>query len=81
MEHIELYTAEWCGPCEIMKQRGTAIALTKRLKIKTIDVDEHPEKAQERDVKSIPTLLVVNDEEVTHRFVGIVTKAKLRKEI
>ena len=81
MEHMEIYTAEWCGTCDIMKTRAAHVALIKRMKLKTINVDENPERAAEMNVKSIPTLLVVSDDEATHRFIGVVGEKELRREI
>jgi thioredoxin 1 len=54
MVSIKLFTAEWCGPCHMLK----SILDQKGLKVDTIDVDDEQELIKEFGVKSVPTLLI-----------------------
>ena len=66
------FYADWCGPCktqdpilEELKEQWTDIEFEK------IDVDEKQEIANEYQVRSLPTLIVENDDGVVERFVGV----------
>ncbi len=54
MVSIKLFTAEWCGPCHMLKN----MLEQKSLKVDMIDVDDEPELLKEFGVKSVPTLLI-----------------------
>jgi thioredoxin 1 len=67
------FYADWCGPCktqdpileEIEEDRDGDVEFEK------IDVDEEQDIANEYQVRSIPTLVIENDEGVVERFVGV----------
>ena len=66
------FYADWCGPCktqdpilEELEEQWTDIEFEK------IDVDEKQEIANEYQVRSLPTLIVENDDGVVERFVGV----------
>ncbi len=70
------FYADWCGPCktqdtileEIEGERGDEFVLEK------VNVDEEQELANEYQVRSLPTLIVENDEGVVERFIGVTQK-------
>jgi len=51
---MKLVTAEWCGPCSMLKN----ILDVKGLKVEIVDVDESPDFIKEHDIKSVPTLVL-----------------------
>jgi thioredoxin 1 len=67
------FYADWCGPCkqqdsildEIVAEWGDDLELEK------VDVDEKQDVANEYQVRSLPTLVVENEEGVVDRFVGV----------
>lgn len=67
------FYADWCGPCktqdpileEIEADLGDAFELQK------VNVDEEQDVANQYQVRSLPTLIVENDEGVVDRFVGV----------
>ncbi|EMA61427.1 MULTISPECIES: thioredoxin family protein [Halorubrum] len=67
------FHADWCGPCktqdpileEIQEDLGDAFELQK------VNVDEEQDVANQYQVRSLPTLIVENDEGVVDRFVGV----------
>ena len=66
------FYADWCGPCktqdpilEELEEQWTDVGFEK------IDVDEKQEIANEYQVRSLPTLIVENDDGVIERFVGV----------
>ena len=67
------FYADWCGPCktqdpileEMEEDWGERVTFEK------IDVDENQDIANEYQVRSIPTIVVENDDGVVERFVGV----------
>ena len=51
---MKLVTAEWCGPCSMLKN----MLDVKGLEVEMVDVDESPEFIKEHDIKSVPTLVL-----------------------
>ena len=58
------FTASWCGPCQLMKQKTWPSPIVQealaRFDFHTIDVDAEKEVAQSWSVRSMPTYLVVD---------------------
>jgi thioredoxin 1 len=73
------FHADWCGPCktqdpildEMEEDWGDSVEFQK------IDVDENQEVANEYQVRSIPTIVVENDDGVVERFVGVTQREDL----
>ena len=73
------FHADWCGPCktqdpileELSEEWGDRFELVK------VDVDEQQDVANEYQVRSLPTLIVENDEGIVDRFVGVTQKEDL----
>ena len=67
------FRADWCGPCktqdpileELEEDWGD------RFELEKVDVDEQQDVANEYQVRSLPTLVVENEEGVVDRFVGV----------
>jgi thioredoxin 1 len=77
------FHADWCGPCktqdpileEIEADRDGGVEFEK------IDVDEEQEIANEYQVRSIPTLVVENDEGVVERFIGVTQREEIESAL
>ena len=66
------FYADWCGPCktqdpilEDLEEDWGDVEFEK------INVDEEQDVANEYQVRSLPTLIVENDDGVVERFVGV----------
>ena len=78
MKTIFYFTADWCGPCR--KTRPIVEELNKDLSlvnIKIIDVDSEMELAKQFEIKSVPTFVVIKDNNEIKRVVGTQTKSSL----
>lgn len=67
------FTAEWCGPCQMLKPilervKGT---LGDKVKIVTVDIDKDAVTAAQCMVQSVPTLILFKDSEQVWRESGI----------
>jgi len=75
---IEKYGAKWCAPCK--QQRAILERVSDYTKVPYVDIDveEHPEKAMEIGITSIPVTVIYDDRgKVIKKLVGIVSEDKL----
>jgi thioredoxin 1 len=77
------FWAEWCPPCQVMAPmlRSLAADYDGRLRVITINSDEHPGLARRFDLVSVPTLLVFVDGEPRARFVGARGRSRLLQDM
>jgi thioredoxin 1 len=78
------FWAEWCGPCRMIAPALEELAegaLSGKVKVVKLNVDENPKTAAKYNVMSIPTLMVFKNGEMASRQVGAAPKAKLEQWI
>ncbi len=82
MKVLDFY-ADWCGPCQMMKPILEEVEKEHpEVEFEAINVDENQELAEKYGVMSIPTLIVVDDEDkIRETLVGMKTKADIEKAI
>jgi len=82
MKMILYFTADWCNPC---KQTRPIVEELNREQIMAkffiIDVDLEIEMAQDFEIKSVPTFVVIKDNKEIHRVTGAKTKQQLEELI
>lgn len=72
------FWASWCGPCKMLLPVIEELAEeVQDKKICKINVDEQPELADQFNVMSIPTLLVIKNGEVVSSSVGVKSKTEI----
>lgn len=70
------FYAEWCGPCKLL----TKILKENNIEHTAIDIDTEDGAiaADEYNIKSVPTLIMLNDEsKEIKRHIGSITKNQL----
>ena len=75
MKKIVRFTATWCGPCKMLAK--TLEDVKTEVPIEVIDIDAQPEIAAEFGIRSVPTLVMMEDNMATKRLVGNKTKQEL----
>ena len=73
------FWASWCGPCRMVDE--IAEESPAGVKVCKVNVDEQPELAQQFQVMSIPTLLVMKDGKPVASSVGARPKQFIVKMI
>ena len=73
--------ADWCGPCQMMEPTVDALARETDAAVAKIDVDAHPELAQQLGARGVPTFLVYANGEAVDRFVGAQDRNTLESAI
>ncbi len=77
MKRILRFTASWCGPCQGLAMNLETSGLD--LPIEVIDIDVHPDVAQEYGVRSVPTLVMLDENIEIKRLIGSRTVNQLQE--
>ncbi|MBI5371850.1 MAG: thioredoxin [Sphingobacteriales bacterium] len=77
------FTAQWCGPCRMMKPILEQLhqRMGEKLRIIKIDIDQSPAAAQAFNVQSVPTLLLFQEGKQLWRQSGVLQAGQLEKII
>ena len=72
------FWASWCGPCKSLSPVIDEIAKEHpEIKVCKVNIDEEQELAEQFNIMSIPTLLIVKDSKVVNQSVGLKTKNQI----
>jgi thioredoxin 1 len=77
------FWAEWCGPCRMIAPALEEIAgaMTGKVKIVKLNVDENPGTAAKYGIMSIPTLMLFKNGKLESSQLGAAPKQKLEQWI
>ncbi|WP_455479430.1 thioredoxin [Bartonella sp. B23] len=77
------FWAEWCGPCKMIAPilDEISVEMQNQVKIAKVNIDENPELATQYGVRSIPTLLMFKDGNVSSNMVGAASRGRISEWI
>ncbi len=73
------FNATWCGPCRQLKP--LLEELSSKIKIISIDVDNHEELSKKYGIMSIPNLKLCKDGQIIKEQIGYINKEELEEFI
>jgi thioredoxin 1 len=77
MKRILRFTASWCGPCKSMAMNLETANLG--FPIEIVDIDTHPDVAAEYGIRSVPTLVLMDENIQIDRIIGTKTVNQLQE--
>lgn len=69
MKKIIKFEADWCVSCKSLDKVLDNIETN--IPIEVIDIDEQPDLATEFGIRSVPTLVMMEDNVATKRIIGL----------
>jgi len=77
MKRILRFTASWCGPCKALSMNLESANI--EMPIEVVDIDVHDDLAREYGIRSVPTLVMLDENIEVKRMVGSKTVKKLQE--
>jgi len=76
---LKNFHADWCGPCKTQESilNNLKNEWGDRVNFEDIDVDNNSDIADSYQVRSLPTLVIENEQGVVERFVGVTQGEKI----
>ncbi len=85
MVKLLYFSAEWCGPCKTQSPIVDELK-EESVNVEKIDIDDNQDIATDYQVRSIPTMIVVSEDEdgnetIHDRFTGVTQKETLEDSL
>ena len=77
MKRILRFTASWCEPCKALSMNLETADI--KMPIEVVDIDVHDDLAREYGIRSVPTLVMLDENIEVKRIVGSKTVKELQE--
>ena len=78
MKEVLKFSANWCGPCQMLSKTIKEIPDI-AIPIKEIDIDEELDLAAKYNIRSVPTLVMLENGSEVKRVSGALQSSKLKE--
>lgn len=75
------FYADWCGPCKIVAPTVEKVASEHGLQVVSVNIDEDRETAERYGVRSIPTLVLLDNDQEIGRHTGANTRTVIESSL
>lgn len=75
MKKLLRFTASWCQPCKALAKNLESV--NTNLPIEVVDIDVHSELAVDFGIRSVPTLVMMEDNIEVKRVIGVKSPKEL----
>jgi thioredoxin 1 len=69
MKQLWYFSAPWCGPCKMFGPTMDRVA-SQGIPVKKVNIDYEPDASTKFGIRSVPTVILVENEQEVSRFVG-----------
>ena len=76
MKKILYFSSTWCQPCKNFKPIMEQVS--RELPVQFVDVDASPQLVAEYGVRSVPTVIIINNGQVSSRQAGVLTESQIK---
>lgn len=81
MRQVILFTANWCSSCQTMKPIIEQIAKETGIQLAKIDTDYDISLVEKYNVRSVPTMIILENGNEINRVVGTQSPAQIKNLI
>ena len=74
MKQYLYFSAPWCGPCRMLGPIMSEVSNT--IPVQKVNIDEESATAQQYNVRSIPTVVLLENGQEVKRMIGVKQKAE-----
>ena len=75
MKKVVRFTASWCAPCKALA--AVLDKIETNIPIEVVDIDEQTDLAAEFGIRTVPTLVLMEDNVATKRIIGLKSKQEI----
>ena len=77
MQKLVVFKAHWCAPCKMLAKtlQDTDLGIP----VETVDIDADPTATTEYDIRGVPTVLLMNENQVVKRRSGYMNAEQLKE--
>lgn len=80
LKKLVLLSAAWCAPCKVYKPLLERVVPEYGIELKIVDVDKEPAEAVKYNIRSVPTLIGLDDSDDNILFIrpGALPEGRVR---